>query len=415
MDKDKKTPEEIGKYFDRLLDMKPYLDIPAEQWEYIKETYDKEEVKFQLARIAFEYPLPLVDISEKMAYKDYMKLKGIRWNELLKTGEWYPRKAGVEKYPITFDGEFRYFGRSNVGNHSSNYFQQLNRWGIDSSHGAGPITTWASPMHMKSLMGAAYSLKMPCISKSNLRVMIGLRKYIATQFKPSVAKSLYDYFKPETVLDFSMGWGDRLAGFYAGETTKHYIGLDPRTENHEFYNQQREFYDKHRSFFEEEKTSEFHKSPAEDFDFTSYENTVDLIFTSPPYFSVEHYGHDDTQSWIRYKEIDAWNKNFLHKTLGNLIPTLKKGGVMIINISDIKSKTKGTPWMEITNPMNDFLKEKGMTYLGCIGMELAKRPNTLGSGTAKNDKQYTEEEIKEAEKLKDKRFAEPQWIWQKNF
>ena len=35
-----------------------------------------------------------------------------------------------------------------------------------------------------------------------------------------------------------MGWGDRLCGFYASNAKK-YIGIDPRTENHPIYNQQK--------------------------------------------------------------------------------------------------------------------------------------------------------------------------------
>ena len=41
----------------------------------------------------------------------------------------------------------------------------------------------------------------------------------------------------------------------------------------------------HNGFFEHERTTEFHIAPAEDFDFTPYKNSVDLIFTSPPYMA----------------------------------------------------------------------------------------------------------------------------------
>ena len=49
------------------------------------------------------------------------------------------------------------------------------------------------------------------------------------------------------------GWGDRLIGFYCGETTSHYVGIDPNTLNHPNYQRQVEFYKKHQTFFEEEK------------------------------------------------------------------------------------------------------------------------------------------------------------------
>ena len=61
-------------------------------------------------------------------------------------------------------------------------------------------------------------------------------------------------------------------------------------------------------------------------DYTKYENHFDSIFTSPPYFDVEKYSDEETQSYKRYTTIDSWNKNFLHKTIGKLIPTLKKDG-----------------------------------------------------------------------------------------
>jgi hypothetical protein len=270
-------------------------------------------------------------------------------------------------------------------------------------------------------MGSAYSLKLPKVGKRELRTMIGLRKYICAQFKPNVAKVFYEMLGAENVLDFSMGWGDRLAGFYSAECTRHYVGLDPRKENHPIYEQQRDFYDEHLGFFEEPKKTDFNCSPAEDFDYTQYDNYFDVVFTSPPYFSVERYSHDDTQSWVRYKEIDAWNTQFLHKTLGKIIPTVKKGGIIAINIADVYTNASNKKsnswsnkqWLEITNPMGDFLTANGMSYKGCIGMEMAKRPNSGGAGTAKDTDQFTEESLQLAEETKDQRFCEPIWIFEK--
>jgi len=406
----------IEEYFKRFLNMSPYLEITEDEWTHIKETYEKDEVRSELAKVAMTYPIPYADISEKKARKDYMKLKGVRHNELLKEGEWFPRKASETRYPYLYDGKQLFFSRLNTGNSSSNFFQQENRWSVDGSVSPGPERTWKNEKFMTSLMGSAYSLKLPNINKARLRTMIGLRKYICAQFKPNVAKSLYELYDAKTVLDFSMGWGDRLAGFFASSNTEHYIGLDPRKENHPIYNEQAEYYEKHNGFFETKKTWEFHESPAEDFDFTPYKNMVDVVFTSPPYFSVERYSYDDTQSWVRYKQIGDWNKDFLHKTLGNLIPTLKEGGIMAINIADVYTNANWSTnrgWLEITNPMNDFLISQGMVYKGCIGMEMAKRPNSGGAGTAKDESQYSEEAIKESEDKQDKRFCEPIWIFEK--
>ena len=70
-------------------------------------------------------------------------------------------------------------------------------------------------------------------------------------------------------------------------------------------------------------------------DYKPKKESLDLCFTSPPYFNTEKYSDEDTQSYIRYQDIDSWNKNFLHKALGKMIPTLKEGGILAINIADV--------------------------------------------------------------------------------
>ena len=68
----------------------------------------------------------------------------------------------------------------------------------------------------------------------------------------------------------------------------------------------------------------------------------------------------------------------------------------------------------IINLMNEFLDEyTDMEYKGCIGMEMAKRPNSGGAGTAKDTNQYTEESLQLAKETKNKRFCEPIWVWEK--
>jgi len=401
-------------YFDKFLDMTPYLSIDEKEWSYIKDTFEKKDVQESLAKVAMTYEIPYAEISKKDAYQHYLKLKGMKHTDVLVDGEWFAREGTEYTYNLNFDGKQKYFRRLNAGNSSSNHFQQKNRWSVDGAVSPGPQRTWENEKFMTSLMGSAYSLKMPKINRNVLRTMIGLRKYICAQFKPNVAKVLYDKLGSKNILDFSAGWGDRLAGFYASETSEYYVGIDPRKENHPIYNEQSEFYDTHRTMFEPKKKVEFICSPAEEVDFTRYTDTFDTVFTSPPYFNVERYSYDDTQSWVKYKEIDEWNENFLQKTLKNLWCSVKSGGYLLVNISDVYSSSKSSKsWLEICNPMNNFLSTfTDSEYQGCIGMELAKRPNSGGAGTAKSE-DYTEEALKKTEETKDKTFCEPIWIWRK--
>ena len=69
-----------------------------------------------------------------------------------------------------------------------------------------------------------------------------LGTYIATQFKPVVAKAIYDITNVKTVLDTSCGWGDRLAGFFV-QTLKNIMAVT-NTNTYEIYQHQISQYNK---------------------------------------------------------------------------------------------------------------------------------------------------------------------------
>jgi len=399
----------IEAVFKKYYNMKPYLQIEEDEWQHIITTYEKDEVVDELAKCLHTYPCPIPEISEEETLKSLSRLKGVKWGDLLVEKEWFPRNERKSKYPLTP----KYFKRDNSGNNASNPFHIENRWKVDWTRTPSGWRTWQTVDGIKTIVRAFWSLEkvLTKVDLQTIRMATTLRKYVASQFKPAIAKAFYDYFKSENVLDFSAGWGDRLAGFYCGETTKHYVGIDPNTLNHPNYQKQVEFYKKNQTFFEESKEVDMICSPAEDVDYSKYENHFDTIFTSPPYFDVERYSSEDTQSWVRYKDIDTWNTEFLHNTLGKLIPTLKKGGILAVNIADVYS-AKDKDYFDICNPMNDFLISQGLKYYGCIGMEMTKRFNSGGAGNAKSE--YFDEHLKENTlNKKDVAFGEPIWIFEK--
>ena len=401
--------EKIIDYFPKFYDMKPYLFIDEKEWKYIMETYEKDEVVDELAKCLHTYPCPIPQITEEESLRSLKRLKGVKWPDILMEDFWFPRNEQKSKYILSP----KYFKRDNKGNNASNPFHIETRWKVDWTRTPSGWKTWQTIDGIKTIVRAFWSLEkvLTKVDLQSIRMATTLRKYVASQFKPSIAKGFYDYFRSGNVLDFSAGWGDRLAGFYCGETTKSYVGIDPNTLNHPNYKRQVEFYKENQTFFEEPKEVEFICEPAEDVDYSKYENYFDTIFTSPPYFNVEKYSDEDTQSYIRYKDIDSWNKNFLHKTIEKIIPTLKKEGILAINIADVYD-AKNKTYFDICNPMNDFIKSQGLEYYGCIGMEMTKRFNSGGAGNAKSE--YFSEDLKDKTKETENiAFGEPIWIWKK--
>ena len=405
--------KEIEQRFKKYYNMEPYINIPHDEWQSILKDYEKDDIIDELAKVLHTYEPPIQKITEEDTIDALKKLKSTWWNDILLDGVWFPRNDTKSDYDLRFLGEWKYFKRVNAGNNASNPFHIENRWKVDWVRMPSGWKTWQTEKGIKTIIRAYFSLEkvLTEVNENTLRMATTLRKYIASQFKPSIAKAFYDYFGSNNVLDFSAGWGDRLAGFYCGETTKSYVGIDPNTNNHPNYQRQVEFYKKHQTFFEQEKKVDLIPLPAEDVDFTKYKEHFDTVFTSPPYFNTEKYSEHDTQSFRRYSEIDSWNKDFLHKALGNIIPAMKTGGILAVNIADVYcAKKKG--YLDICNPMNDFIKSQGLKYRGCIGMEMTKRFNSAGAGKAASD-YFSDDFQDKALDTKNDAFGEPIWIWEK--
>ena len=276
-----------------------------------------------------------------------------------------------------------YISSSLSGLKSSNYFNFDARMECDSINSPSPVRTWNSVAFRKSLLGALFSLKLKEVNSKSFATCIAMRKYIASQFRPSAAKCIYQLFQAENVLDFSSGWGDRLSGFMATDTTKRYVGIDPSTKLFNGYSNQIKEYSKFTS-----KSISMINSTAED---AVIDEEFDLIFTSPPYFNIERYTQDKNQSFKMYKKLDIWLEKFLFFSISKYWNNLKEGGILAINIGDVYSNHTIN---KICDPMNNFIATLSKAnYLGCMGYRMQKRIRS------KSDKVGI--------------FAEPIWIWGK--
>ena len=177
----------------------------------------------ELSKVLHTYPCPIPEITEKETLKSLNKLKGVKWPDLLIDGKWFPRNERDTKYELTP----KYFKRDNKGNNASNPFHIETRWKVDWTRMPSGWKTWQTVKGIKTIVRAYYTLDKVLlkVDLQSIRMATTLRKYVASQFKPSIAKAFYDYFGSVNVLDFSAGWGDRLAGFYCGAVSYTHLTL----------------------------------------------------------------------------------------------------------------------------------------------------------------------------------------------
>lgn len=357
------------------------INISPEDWLKLNIEFPKEEIIDFLVEAVLnkQIDLPLVKISREEAIEDFKKLVELDTASFFQEGKIFTKYD--YKYPIAN----KYIRSPLVGSKASNYFHQLARFKCDSITAPSPFRTWQTEKFLRTLFPALWSLKCKEVNTQTLRIILSLRKYVASQFKPCVAKAIYDHFDSKVVLDFSAGWGDRLCGFCASNA-KEYWGIDPSKETFGNYLKQLKMY----AEFIYPKEVNLINTCAEDTELP--ENYFDTVFTSPPYYNMERYDSSPDQSFKRYRKFDDWMKKFLFVALDNAWKSLKNGGIMAINISDVYSNHTVN---QICDAMNDHIKDLGGTFKGNIGLALSKRPN--------------------AKSMKGKigSMVEPIWVWEK--
>lgn len=358
------------------------INISKDKWKQLNFDHDKEYIKYLIIDSIDKYSIsfPYKDIGLNSIKQDFENLLNIQTDSLL-------RHSPFEfRLQYKYNKSNEYIEQSKTGNICSDYFQQRNRFECSSQGHDSPGDIWRDKKKLNKLLDYLWTMKREVVNDDVFRGALRLRGYTASQFKPSVAKYIYNtYGNSGDVLDFSAGWGDRLAGFYASNC-KSYTGIDPNKAVYDKYFEQEKFY---KSIISD-KTCEFINAPAEDVDLG--DKTFDLAFTSPPYFDRERYSNNINQSWIRYKDLDDWLNKFLFKTIKHSWNHLKPNGYMIVNIADIVIHKNR---FNLCDPMNDFIsKLPNAKYEGAIGMKMSKRPNN------KLDKKGI--------------FAEPIWIWKKS-
>ena len=356
------------------------------EFRYCTEKYGKEEFRLTIAQYVSEKrpAFPFRKLSYADMVENFQKLQKADYTKFITPKDQITNEV-IEKYD-DYKYEFQTCGQGMIDtpstyNSCSDYFMNHLRLRCGSYGFKAPAQVWeeGTAKQIWSSIGGLWRgvNSTEDLSPKSVMEVLRLGTYIATQFKPIVAKVIYNMTDAKTVLDTSMGWGDRLAGFFASNAT-HYIGCDPNPNTFKVYSEMIREYSK----MSPGKTTQIYRCGAEDLPWETIEN-VDCAFTSPPYFATERYNEggefEKDQSWSKFAEYERWRDEFYLPVALNSFNALSEKGFLMVNIMD--PKIKNVRYYS-SDELVDHIQPD---FLGQVGMRIMQRPQGKNKFETKED------------------------------
>ena len=193
-----------------------------------------------------------------------------------------------------------------------------------------------------------------------------------TTFKPKLIKLCIGMFSElgeyrqgnntiKRVLDISAGWGDRLVGCMASNIDE-YKGFDPNIAMQSAYKDLIDFLRPHAV----NKKIACSVDPLPFEDAQLHANYYDLVMSSPPYFMMEIYSGDSTQSTSTTKNERDWYTKYLKRWIDKCYLALKPDGILCLNINQERGNSY-VNWLFKDLSREYYEKGIGFSFFGTLG------------------------------------------------
>jgi tRNA1(Val) A37 N6-methylase TrmN6 len=202
------------------------------------------------------------------------------------------------------------------------------------------------------------------IYKSEIRRNIAFfsKAPLPTMYRPMLTKSVVLHTGAKKVLDPCIGWGGRMLGTLAVDGTT-FEGCDPSTKTHSGLQQIA-------AFCKIADRATLHCAGAEVVLPTLPSGSYDLVLTSPPYFTLEVYTHEETQSVKKHSDWDAWVAGWLDPVIRECLRCLKADGVSAWSVKNMRKQ-------KLLDEVVRIHTKYGFTHTETMGMSSTQR-NTGG-------------------------------------
>jgi len=232
---------------------------------------------------------------------------------------------------------------------------------------------WKNPIILeKVLRWNRKSHSTPYLSelRRGIYFCVGLTK--VTMYRPQMAKMIVDHYKAKYVLDPCAGCGGRMLGAIAGKSR--YEGFEPCEKTFiNLKNMEKDIFS-----ITGNKAIIYNDGIENIKNYIPSQNQFDLIISSPPYYDLEVYSDEKTQSTWGYNSYEEWRDKWYFQAIKNLYNNyLKKGGAFCWNIADFNKK----PFVLDTHK---FMESLGAQYDTEFFMQNSKRPASKVGGKSQD-------------------------------
>ena len=288
------------------------LSLKGEDWQRLAKRFQE-----QVVETAFRYwrthGFPYYRLSDKQVQREFMNLANQPWDRVFRKDRLIASNAGLRL---------------------ANAYQK-SMWTARVSRYLSPMDVFRDDELLRSALRRALRIwpSRYGANASSLRRM--LKTYpgasSVSNYRPAIARAIIAKYSPDggLVVDFSAGYGGRLLGALAANRS--YIGIEPNRSQISGYERMKNAL---RAQDFDVPDAKFIHGAAEDHLPKLKSRSVDLVFTSPPFFDWEKYSAGTTQSFRRYPDYETWSSRFLLPVVSNSYRILRPKGFCVINITN---------------------------------------------------------------------------------
>ena len=172
-------------------------------------------------------------------------------------------------------------------------------------------------------------------------------------YRPHFAKQIIETYKPNfegNLFDPCAGWGGRMLGTVAAGWN--YTACEP---NKDTYNNLQKLI----AFLDIDDRVDIRNCPVEEH---KYKNEADIVLTSPPYFNLEVYDSNISQSYYRFFEYNTWKERWFIPLLEESIQNLSENGYSCWNVMNFGKQ-------DLVETVMNVHQQKGYELVGTVGFK----------------------------------------------